>query len=227
MDFLDLYRVMVTAREIDRLEGELVRRGEASFHVSGAGHEGAAIMAGMLTPDDWLHCHYRDKALMLARGVKPKVFFDALYYTANSISRGRQLNAFVFDHDLHILSLAGPVGNNALHAVGVAAEIKNQAGGPISFCSVGDGTTQQGEFLEACAEAAREKLPVLFFVEDNQWAISTDTRKKTFYSLPNGMPAHLFGIPIPHINGTLPASSNSEDFKILKHQMVSKKLFGT
>ena len=201
MDFLDLYRVMVTAREIDRLEGELVRRGEASFHVSGAGHEGAAIMAGMLTPDDWLHCHYRDKALMLARGVKPKVFFDALYYTANSVSRGRQLNAFVFDDDLHILSLAGPVGNNALHAVGVAAEIKNQAGGPISFCSVGDGTTQQGEFLEACAEAAREKLPVLFFVEDNQWAISTDTRKKTFYSLPNGMPAHLFGIPIHHING--------------------------
>ena len=76
MDFLDLYRVMVTAREIDRLEGELVRRGEASFHVSGAGHEGAAIMAGMLTPDDWLHCHYRDTALMLARGVKPKVFLE-------------------------------------------------------------------------------------------------------------------------------------------------------
>lgn len=210
MDFLQLYRAMVTAREIDRVEAELVRRGEASFHVSGAGHEGAAFMAALLTPDDWLHCHYRDKALMLARGMKPQAFFDALYYTDGSYSRGRQMNAFVCDPEAQIMSIAGPVGNNALHAVGIAAEIKHLAGNPISFCSMGDGTTQQGEYLEACAEAAREKLPVMFFVEDNGWAISTETNGKTFYSLPNGAPAHLFGMPIYHADGRDVLSSGSE-----------------
>ena len=69
MDFLQIYRAMVTAREIDRLEVELVHRGEASFHVSGSGHEGVAILAGLLTDDDWLHSHYRDKAFLLARGL--------------------------------------------------------------------------------------------------------------------------------------------------------------
>ena len=62
---IEVYRAMVTAREIDRMEQELTSRGEAFFHVSGAGHEGLAGLALHLTDEDWLHCHYRDKALML------------------------------------------------------------------------------------------------------------------------------------------------------------------
>ena len=68
---IQVYRSMFTAREIDRLERELTTRGEAFFHVSGAGHEGSAALAAHLKPEDWLHCHYRDKALMTARGVQP------------------------------------------------------------------------------------------------------------------------------------------------------------
>src|ERR1700737_2345787 len=66
--WLQLYRTMLTGREIDRGEVELVREGLAFFHVSGAGHEGSAALAAHLTHADWLHCHYRDKALLLARG---------------------------------------------------------------------------------------------------------------------------------------------------------------
>ena len=65
---LALYRAMVTARQIDKVEQELNCRGEAFFHVSGAGHEGTAALASLLHDEDWLLCHYRDKALMLRAG---------------------------------------------------------------------------------------------------------------------------------------------------------------
>ena len=65
--FLSLYMFMYTAREIDRIEESYTQRGEAFFHVSGGGHEAGAALARYLKPEDWLHCHYRDKSLMLAR----------------------------------------------------------------------------------------------------------------------------------------------------------------
>ena len=79
---------------------------------------------------------------------------------------------------LNVLSIVGPVGNNALQACGIATAIDNtdQRFGDIVVCSVGDGTTQQGEFLEAVAEAVRSHLPVLFLVQDNHYSISTTTR---------------------------------------------------
>ena len=72
LKFLDLYRTMVTARVVDRVEVEFVNRGEGFFHVGGAGHEASAVLAPLLTSDDWLHLHYRDKALMIARGIPPE-----------------------------------------------------------------------------------------------------------------------------------------------------------
>ena len=198
---LGLYRAMVTAREIDRLEQELTNRGEAFFHVSGAGHEGSVALAPLLIDEDYLHCHYRDKALMLARGISPRNFFDSLYCKDSSHSRGRQMSAHMCDRALNILSIVGPVGNSALQSAGVAAAIKSHTNNPFVLCSIGDGTSQEGEFLEAVAETVRSQLPVLFFVEDNRWAISTTTASKTFYSHPSGDPDEFYGIPIHRIDG--------------------------
>ena len=103
-----------------------------------------------------------------------------------------------------ILSTVGPVGNNALQAVGVASVIKAERERPIVVCSMGDGTTQQGEVLEAIAEAVRSELPVLFWVEDNAYAISTKTRHRTFYSLPEscgGDAEQFYGLPVHRLNG--------------------------
>jgi len=104
-----------------------------------------------------------------------------------------------------IVSLATPVGNNALHAVGIAEAIRERFKGkgtkeapsgvhtldpndrPLVLCSMGDGTTQEGEVMEAIAHAVREQLPVLFLVQDNSLAISTRTRGKTFFSLPGAL----------------------------------------
>ncbi len=190
-NWLPVYRAMATARAIDRVEAALVRRGEAFFHVSGAGHEAVASLAAHLTEHDWLHCHYRDKALLIARGVGPRKIFASLLCRDESHSRGRQLGPFLSDRNLKILSMAGPVATNTLEAVGIAAEVRHHVERPIVVCSVGDGTTQQGEFLEAVAEAVREKLPVLFLIEDNRWSISTRTPGRTCYSLPDG-PAEEF-----------------------------------
>jgi 2-oxoisovalerate dehydrogenase E1 component len=201
-DWLHIYRAMMTARVIDRFEADLVRRGEAAFHISGEGHESSAALAPHLQSSDWLACHYRDKALMLARGVLPEAIFKAQLCRAGSYSAGRQLPDILCDAERRILSVPVPVGSHALHAVGaVAAEIEGGDATAIAVCLVGDGTTQQGEFLEAVAEAVRRTLPVLFVIEDNRLAISTRTAGQTCLSLPQGPGSELFGLPVHTIEG--------------------------
>src|SRR4051812_585232 len=117
---LALHRDMLTARSVDETEAELVARGEAFFYTPCAGHEGVAALRCHLTPDDWLHLHYRDKVLLIARGVRPVEFFHNLLCNADSQSAGRQMAPFMSDPSRKILSQNIPVGNQALQAVGVA-----------------------------------------------------------------------------------------------------------
>ncbi|MEZ6114635.1 MAG: beta-ketoacyl-ACP synthase 3 [Pirellulaceae bacterium] len=211
-ELLAVYRAMYTARQIDHCEQQVTNRGEAFFHVSGSGHEATAALAPLLKPDDWLHCHYRDKALLVARGLPLKQFFDNLYCKRESSSAGRRMSAFFSDPELHVLSMVTPTGNNALQSVGVAQAVKPRANRPIVMCAVGDGTTQQGEFLEGIAEAARGELPVLFVIEDNHWAISTPTAGRTFYSPASSLesaansprPTEFHGVPIHFVDGRDP-----------------------
>jgi len=207
---LALYRAMLTARRIDELEQQITNRGEAFFHVAGSGHESTAALAPHLTPDDWLHCHYRDKALLVARGVPTRTFFDNLYCKDPSNSHGRRMAGFCSLPSLHVLSMVTPVANHALQAVGVAAAVKDEDTGPIVYCGIGDGGTQQGEFLEACGEAVRSDLPVLFVVQNNRWAISTTTKGRTFFSLPEGQSDRFLGMPIRFVDGRHAASAYDE-----------------
>ncbi|MHC1743646.1 MAG: thiamine pyrophosphate-dependent enzyme [Syntrophobacteraceae bacterium] len=199
---LELYRSMLSARIIDELEGGFTRTGEAVFHVSGAGHESTAALAVHLRPFDWLHCHYRDKALMLARGLAPEMFFLSLFCKDSSHSRGRQMSAHISCPELNLLSLVGPVGNNALQAVGVASAVADAEGRPMVVCGLGEGTTQQGEVLEAIGEAARDACPVLFLVQDNGLAISTRTAGRTFHDLGGRRADAFYGVDITHCNGS-------------------------
>ena len=219
---LDLFVTLTAARHIDTLERRYAARGQAPFHVSGFGHAASAALAGYLQPEDYLHLHYRDKALMLARGITARDFFLALFCKQDSNSHGRQLNALMSARHLNILSVVGTVGNNALQSVGIAASIVHAPGAPIVLCSMGDGTTQQGEVLEAIAEASRAALPVLFLVHDNEYSISTSTARKTFFSMPDPAtgepPAHFHGVPIVRINGKKPALCLAE-FGPLVHRV--------
>ncbi len=139
---------------------------------------------------------------MLARGVPPEMFFHSLLCNEASHSAGRQMSAHMSDPSRRILSIVGPCGNNALQAVGIAEEIKLRPERSIVVCALGDGTSQQGEVLEAIAEAVRLQLRVLFLIEDNRLAISTRTSGKTFYCLPGREPQQEFyGLTIRHIDG--------------------------
>ena len=204
LDALKLYRWMQTARVIDEIERELIARGEAFFHVSASGHESSAAIAQYLQSDDYLHCHYRDKALLLARGIPVVEFFDSLLCNASSHSSGRQMSAHLSAPALNVLSIVGPIGNNALQAVGVAHQIKDLPTRPIVLCTLGDGTTQQGEVLEAIAESVRSQLPILFLIENNRYSISTRTEGKTFFSTPTGDAKSFYGLHIQRVDGSDP-----------------------
>ncbi len=215
---LNLYKYMVASRESDIVESELVNSGEANFLASSKGHEGSVILAPLLKPQDWLHCHYRDKALMLARGISSEMFFYSALAKAESHSHGRQMVSHMSAPELNIMSIVGPVGNSALQAAGVASVIKDTEHNPIVLCAIGDGTSQQGEVFEAIAETKRSNLPVLFFIHNNNLAISTRTAGKTFFSLPDGKLADSFyDIPITYLDGC----DSFTGFDILE-QLVSK-----
>ena len=195
---------MMCARWIDAVEEELVQRGEAFFQLGGAGHEASAVLADHLGPHDWLQPHYRSRALLVRRGIPPEQFFHGLLSTAGSDSAGRQMPAFLNDPALGVMPMTVPTGNGLLHAVGVAREVRDQPDAPIVMAGIGDGTTQQGEVMEAIGEAAREGLPVLFWIEDNGYAISTHTAGRTFYDTAMGAADSFLGAPIVRADGRDP-----------------------
>ncbi len=201
---LGLYKHMVASRETDIVEFELVNSGEANFLATSKGHEGTVILNPFLIPSDWIHAHYRDKALLMARGVSTKMFFYSALAKAESHSCGRQMVSHMSAPELNVMSIVGPVGNSALQAAGVAYSIKDNKDNPIVICSFGDGTSQQGEVLEAIAEAKRSHLPVLFFIQNNELAISTRTKGKTFFSIDDHQVNEFMGIPITYIDGINP-----------------------
>lgn len=198
---LNIYKNMVRARLIDKYEDQYTSSGAAFFHVSGAGHESTAALGEFLIPEDYLHLHYRDKALMLSRGITTEMFFHSLFCKDMSHSRGRQMSAHLSNRELNVMSLVGPVGNNALQAAGAAHVVKKRNPGALVVCSMGEGTTQEGEVLESMAEAVRAELPILFLVQDNNYAISTLTKGNTFYCTPKGEQDQFYSMPISRVDG--------------------------
>lgn len=198
--FLDIYKNMLASRKADAVQEDAAQRGEAFFYIPSSGHEAMAALAPHLSENDWLHCHYRDRALMLARGVTlTDVLLDLLGKTG-SPSEGRRMPAFANSHSLRLLSAPTCVANNALQACGVAQAVKDK--GEIVYCGIGDGGTQEGEYLEAIAEAVRSELPVLFVVQNNKYALSTPSKGRTFFSTPDGDADEFYGIPILRCDGT-------------------------
>jgi len=206
---MTVYKWMVVARTIDEVESSLIAGGEAFFQLSSLGHEGNAVLGLFLQDDDWLNVHYRSKGLLVARGLPIDSFFHDSLSTSRSQSAGRQMSALPSYPAKRVLPQNAPMGNHALHAVGVAAELKRRGEAPsaIVFCSMGDGATQEGEVLEALTEAARSQLPILFLVEDNGFAISTRTAGKTIFSNDggNGDGGRILGLPLHRLDGRDPA----------------------
>jgi 2-oxoisovalerate dehydrogenase E1 component len=201
---VDIYRWMVLSRRVDDREILLKRQQKIYFQISGAGHEALGVGAALaMRPGyDWFFPYYRDRALCLALGVTPEeMLLQAVGAATDPASGGRQMPTHYGSSELNIVSLSAATSTQMLHAVGCAEagryfsrnpeaaakaegdyrafrEVKFH-GDEVVYASLGEGSTSQGEFWEALNTASNRKLPVIFCVEDNGYAISTPVEVNT------------------------------------------------
>ena len=172
---LNIYRNMVLARKLDEKEMTLLKQGKAFFHIGCSGHEAAQLAAAnnMNPSKDWAYPYYRDAALCLGLGMTGKEqLLSFLAKDADPSSGGRQMPQHYGHKDLRIVSQSSPTGTQFLQAVGCAMSRKWEKNNEIVYVSSGEGSTSEGEFHEALNWASREKLPVIFHIQDNEYAIS-------------------------------------------------------
>lgn len=173
---LRLLRIMLESRHADLREQNLNRQGKGHFHVSGMGHEGLAAISIQLDHDDYLVPYYRDRGLVLGRGVTTRELALEYFAKRKTGSGGRMMPSHYSDFDRHIWSVPTPTGSQLLPACGMAWGIQLDSKKNLVVTTVGDAATRQGDFFEALCFAKERKLPVLFIVEDNAYGISSPTR---------------------------------------------------
>src|SRR5436853_3653136 len=176
-DKLRLLTIMLESRHADLREQNLNRQGKGHFHVSGMGHEALAAISVQLEPDDYIVPYYRDRGLILGRGMTTRELGLEYFAKRKTGSGGRMMPSHYSDAERHIWSVPTPTGSQLLPGCGMAWGIKLDGKNNLVVATVGDAATRQGDFFEAICFAKEKKLPVLFLVEDNAYGISTPTRK--------------------------------------------------
>ncbi len=232
------YRTMFMARRTDDQEILLKRQNKIFFQISGAGHEAVQVaMAEHLRPgSDWCYFYYRDRAFALAMGVTAyEQLLQAVAAESDPASGGRQMPAHWGHREHRIVSTSSPTGTQFLQSVGCAEAgwragkleemrqaIEEFAADEVVVCTTGDGTTSQGEFYEAMSTACNLKLPVIFLVEDNKYAISVPVEVNT----PGGSISKLFtGFPnlyIEEVDGCDVSASYDAAGRAVEHARQRK-----
>ena len=174
---LRLLQTMLESRHADLREQNLNRQGKGHFHVSGMGHEGLAAISLQMEPDDYIVPYYRDRGLVLGRGMTTQELALEYFAKRNTGSGGRQMPSHYSHAALHIWSVPTPTGSQLLPACGIGWGLQLDGKKNVVVTTIGDAATRQGDFYEAVCFAKERKLPVLFVVEDNAYGISSPTRK--------------------------------------------------
>ncbi len=194
--YLDLFRKMLAVYYLEERCKLFVRAGKVSFHASCRGHEKIQIaMSMLLAPGkDWVFPYYREKGLMIGLGMPLRdIFLHMLSKADDPSGGGRNMSEHFSSPALRVVSPTACTGTQYLAAVGMAKAIKADGGGEVVYVSSGEGATSEGEFFEALNYAGREKLPVLFVIQNNGYAISVPQAQQTgghIHQIAEGFPVH-------------------------------------
>lgn len=178
---VEMFWMMLLARRLDERAWVLHRQGKIAFHISGIGQEAAQVGAAfaLRRGEDWVVPYYRDLALMLCLGYTPREFMLSLMgKREDPSSGGRQMPSHWSLRRVNVVSHSAPVATQTPHAVGVALAIKLRREDKVVLTTIGEGATSQGEWYEAVNWAAVHRLPVVFMVENNGYAISEPVEKQ-------------------------------------------------
>ena len=203
-DLVAMYRTVALARAVDERMWILNRAGRIPFVISGQGHEGAQV--GLTWPlvkgHDWIAPFYRSIATCLAFGMSARDIMTAQYATASDPSSGgRQMPGHYGYAEHHLVSVSSPVATQILHAVGIALAAKIRKTGQVATAVMGEGSSNQGDVHEALNFAAIHKLPFVFVVENNGYAISVPAEKELSVK-DVAMRATGYGMPGIVVDGT-------------------------
>jgi len=213
-ELLHAFRTMYTSRRLDDKEIQLKRQNRIFFQISGAGHEAILTAAGMvLRPSyDWFYLYYRDRALCLMLGMTPaEMLYSSVGAAIDPNSGGRQMPSHWGHKKLNIISVSSPTGTQFLQAVGSAESTLRASltgnteeqfhGDDVTLVTTGDGTTSEGEFWESLNTACNLKLPVVYLVEDNGYAISVPVEVNTAGGSISKLVASFPGLYIQEVDG--------------------------
>jgi 2-oxoisovalerate dehydrogenase E1 component len=239
---IEAYRVMYTSRRIDDREILLKRQQKIFFQMSGAGHEAIGVAAGfaLRAGYDWFYPYYRDRALCLALGAEPQdMFLQAVGAADDPSSGGRQMPSHWGYKRLNIVTQSSPTGTQILQAVGCAEAglyfarhpnaAKKTSGDyrqfkdvkfekdEVTYVSLGDGTTSEGEFWESLNTASNGKVPVVYCVQDNEYAISVPVEVQTAGGNISRLVAGFPNFHFEEVDGTDPVASYAAFTRAVAH----------
>lgn len=209
---IEAYKLMLISRRLDDKMLTMIRQGKGFFHIGGAGHEAAQLAAAfnLQSKKDWAFPYYRDVAFVLGLGMTPEeLMLCFMSREDDPNSGGRQMPAHYGHRELNIVSQSSPTGTQYLQAVGVAMGMKKRGSEEVVYVSSGEGTTSQGDFHEALNWASREKLPIIFFIEDNKYAISVHISEQVSGGSVYNMTKGYEGLSRYKMDGTDFTSSNN------------------
>jgi 2-oxoisovalerate dehydrogenase E1 component len=196
---------MYVARQIDEKAMTLLKQGKVFFHIGVSGHEAIQVASAMnLRPGyDWAYPYYRDWAFVYQLGVTLEELFYSVFGRADCpATGGRQMPAHFGKKELRIITQSSPTGTQYLQAVGTAMGCVRDGTDEVVYVSGGDGSTSEGEFHEALNWASKDKLPVIFVIQNNRYAISVPIYEQTAGASVAKIGEGFFGLEVYEIDGT-------------------------